>query len=361
MAQLDFPNSPTVGATYSAPNGAVYTWDGAAWTVSGVLSTGTAAGGDLTGTYPNPSVGQVASGTLTIGAAGAPRITLANDPSGLSYFATNYSFAPEDTTKASWTMRLRSAANAVEFLNRAPGAAAGGGTVMMTLDGSGNVRVPGTAGNASLVAGSRTVKVRVQAAATQDAGYFLTNAVLNAAENAWVQDDNTKPSWIVSASPGSPDQFSIGHLAAGGAYTSPLVLDASGNLTISGATATKASGTTWANPSDRRIKKNIAPYAQGLAAILALEPKTFEFNGLGGSQDGLGGIGLIAQDVEPVMPEMVAVTPTKLRADDAAPVDLLTLDTTALSLALVNAVKELTARVAALEAQLAAQEQGLNP
>src|SRR5262249_11133358 len=56
MAALDFPNSPTNGQQYSAPNGAIYTYDGTAWTVSGVLSTGSAAGGDLSGTYPNPSV-----------------------------------------------------------------------------------------------------------------------------------------------------------------------------------------------------------------------------------------------------------------------------------------------------------------
>ena len=54
MAALDFPNSPVNGTQYSAPNGALYTYDGTAWTVSGVLSTGTAAGGSLSGTYPNP-------------------------------------------------------------------------------------------------------------------------------------------------------------------------------------------------------------------------------------------------------------------------------------------------------------------
>src|SRR5262245_12919746 len=60
MAALDFPNSPVNGTQYSAPNGAVYTYDGTAWTVSGVLSTGTAAGGELTGTYPSPQIAALA-------------------------------------------------------------------------------------------------------------------------------------------------------------------------------------------------------------------------------------------------------------------------------------------------------------
>jgi hypothetical protein len=55
MAALDFPASPTVGATYSAPNGVIYQWDGMAWAVTGPAS-GQTAGGDLTGTYPNPTL-----------------------------------------------------------------------------------------------------------------------------------------------------------------------------------------------------------------------------------------------------------------------------------------------------------------
>src|SRR5262245_14448125 len=56
MAALDFPNSPTNGQQYSAPNGAIYTWDGAGWTSAGVIGTGSTAGGDLTWTYPNPTI-----------------------------------------------------------------------------------------------------------------------------------------------------------------------------------------------------------------------------------------------------------------------------------------------------------------
>jgi len=70
MAALDFPNAPVNGTQYSAPNGALYTYDGTAWTVSGVLSTGSAAGGDLSGTYPNPAIaaGAVTAAKLAAGA-----------------------------------------------------------------------------------------------------------------------------------------------------------------------------------------------------------------------------------------------------------------------------------------------------
>lgn len=37
---LDFPPTPIVGQDYTAPNGAVYTWDGLAWTV-GFYDSGT--------------------------------------------------------------------------------------------------------------------------------------------------------------------------------------------------------------------------------------------------------------------------------------------------------------------------------
>ena len=57
MAAPDFPNSPTLGQTYTGPNGNIFTWDGAVWTTGGLLSVGSAAGGDLIGTYPNPTVG----------------------------------------------------------------------------------------------------------------------------------------------------------------------------------------------------------------------------------------------------------------------------------------------------------------
>jgi len=70
MAALDFPSSPTNGQQYSAPNGVIYTFDGTVWTTSGVLSTGTAAGGALSGTYPNPTLAPGVTLTATPSVAG---------------------------------------------------------------------------------------------------------------------------------------------------------------------------------------------------------------------------------------------------------------------------------------------------
>jgi hypothetical protein len=128
-----------------------------------------------------------------------------------------------------------------------------------------------------------------------------------------------------------------------------MLFDSNGNLTITGNIGQKASGTTWQNPSDRRLKDEIEDYATGLAAIVQLQPRTFVYNGKGGSPAGLRGYGFIADEIAPVMPETVAVRAGKLDAADEDETDIQTLDQSNLILALVNAVKELATRVATLE------------
>jgi Chaperone of endosialidase len=113
----------------------------------------------------------------------------------------------------------------------------------------------------------------------------------------------------------------------------------------------KPSGGSWSSVSDARIKTVHGDYTQGLAAIKQLQPVRYEYKGnMPAHKDVLGRefVGLVAQQIETSMPEMV--TQIAERIDDHEVKDLRVLDNSALVYALVNAVKELSARVEALEA-----------
>src|SRR5215475_9254876 len=80
--------------------------------------------------------------------------------------------------------------------------------------------------------------------------------------------DTTKPAWRWGANASVDALFADRALANTTNFVRLLTLDGTtsppGNLTITGNTATKATGTTWSNPSDPRLKQDVAPYAAGL-------------------------------------------------------------------------------------------------
>ena len=114
----------------------------------------------------------------------------------------------------------------------------------------------------------------------------------------------------------------------------------------------KPGGGLWADSSDERLKRDIHDYHAGLRAVCSLRPVTYRFNGLGGTtDDGRLHAGLIAQEAELVMPELVGVRRAQLRPGDPYDEDILTLDPTPLFYALVNACRELSSAVEKLEKQ----------
>jgi hypothetical protein len=154
--------------------------------------------------------------------------------------------------------------------------------------------------------------------------------------------------------------------------------------------AWKPGGGSWADSSDSRIKIVLGDYGNGLASILTLNPKRYVYRGnetpygQAPSQwavapppvpegeptpkDEPGAapyansphydaatkqkefIGLIAQECETAFPEMVTRRNAMIDGEPVA--DLRDLDTNALIYALVNSVKELAARLEAVEASL---------
>ena len=105
--------------------------------------------------------------------------------------------------------------------------------------------------------------------------------------------------------------------------------------------ASKVGGGTWATFSDRRMKKDIQPFSDGLNVLNEINPVRYKYNGLAGyPDDGMEYIGVIAQDVEHIAPYMVGSLPKKLHEDDPDEADLLMYDASAMIYVLTNAVKE---------------------
>jgi hypothetical protein len=127
-------------------------------------------------------------------------------------------------------------------------------------------------------------------------------------------------------------------------------------LQLSTDSAAKPTTNTWTIASDARIKTNIAPYQKGLTEIRQVAPISYDYNGKGGIPQGPGGVSIIAQDLQLIFPECVGSYRGKLEESDEEETDILNYNGHAITFALINAVKELAAKVDSLEAQLAAKE-----
>jgi hypothetical protein len=113
--------------------------------------------------------------------------------------------------------------------------------------------------------------------------------------------------------------------------------------------ASKIGGGTWKVPSDRRLKKDIAPFTDGLNQVLKMQPVNFRYNGLAGISDTeTQYVGVIAQDVQKVAPYTV-----KTMKDG-----YLEFDSNAVVYMLINAIKEQQAQIDRLEAQVKKYSRG---
>lgn len=133
----------------------------------------------------------------------------------------------------------------------------------------------------------------------------------------------------------------------GSNFSSYLALNASGDLFIAGSHAIKASGTTWENPSDARIKQDIEPIAHAIDTLLRLNPVSFHY-----TQDyretesdlpDKAYLGFVAQDYAKVFPEAVRSTGRPLPGDPTA-APILSIDANPALITTVAAVRELAER-----------------
>jgi hypothetical protein len=196
----------------------------------------------------------------------------------------------------------------------------------MTLDGSGNLSIAAAFNAAGNVAAGGNLTTRVG------------NSVFGAGGSGVILQFAPSWYWDWNGTSGV-----LSWTTTGGA---PWWVNVSGTTTQNG----NCYAAAYPGPSDARLKRNVQPWtARGLADVVKLQPVSFEFNGEGGLlDDGMTRYGFIAQDAQACLPEAVHVMPQSVSAERAI-TDQLAFDNGTLTAAMVNAIKELAARVVALE------------
>jgi len=306
--------------------------------------------------------GDTANGNaLVVGSLAIKGRLFANQTtSGLTYLTSNYRIVgttptQDDTSKASWSMILRSDADVVQWHRQAAGAAT---TQAVAAIGTNSLTYtavdPATAyivatgygvqwggvyqgrqarGTQASPTASLSGDILLELSGNGYSTAFNTGGVLRfiAGEN-WSATARGTQMWIY-VTPNGTTTF-------GGNYG---YLDGGGNWVISGPVGQKSAGTTWQNPSDPRLKTAVAPYQQGLDAICRLEPIEYT---LKAHPDGPRCYGFDAAAVRDVFPECISETRMKLDPADEEETDgVLVFDMSPILVALVNAVKELKEKV----------------
>ncbi|MBK8638428.1 MAG: tail fiber domain-containing protein [Chromatiaceae bacterium] len=124
-------------------------------------------------------------------------------------------------------------------------------------------------------------------------------------------------------------------------------------LQVHGQVIKNTPGTAWANFSDERIKEDVRDLEEGLAQLRRVRPVRYRYNELAGSAAGAEGVGILAQEMEKVFPETVSRIPGAPKETRGIE-DMRIFDGSMLTFVLINAVKELAAKVEQLESALAA-------
>ena len=120
--------------------------------------------------------------------------------------------------------------------------------------------------------------------------------------------------------------------------------------------AHKAGGGSWSVYSDIRLKKNIRDYNKGTAELMQLRVREWEHNGKGGLQEDSKGLGVVADEIELILPDTVSSYALKLNLDDEETTDIKSVNSTEITWLLVKTVQEQQATIQSLITRIEALE-----
>lgn len=117
--------------------------------------------------------------------------------------------------------------------------------------------------------------------------------------------------------------------------------------------AGKTTGNFWTSISDRRLKKEIKPFTDGLQVLTKINPVWFQYNGVAGMpNDGRNFVGIIAQEMQKIAPYTIGT-----QLDEETNTEYLNYDPNAVLYILTNSIKEQQIIIESLKKQLEEQDQ----
>jgi hypothetical protein len=132
-----------------------------------------------------------------------------------------------------------------------------------------------------------------------------------------------------------------------------------GDLILNVGLGFQTGGGSWQVWSDERIKKDVKDFHLGLAELRRLRPVSFKYNGLASTDDnGKEYVGVIAQELEKIVPAMVDAKKRKLHKDDAEDTDIKYVDPNEFTYLLINSVQEQQKLIEQQDARIAKLERG---
>ena len=167
----------------------------------------------------------------------------------------------------------------------------------------------------------------------------------------------------VGFDPGGPG--ASGYMAFGNGTNSPAVermrIAGSGNigigttapghmLEVGSDSAGKPGTNTWTIVSDMRTKRNVARFEGDIKVIRRLDPIVAEYNGKGGTPEGMRVVSFDAAKLREIVPQAVSSVRGKLDPDDGGDTDLLGINTHEIFFHILRAIQYLDREVERLKA-----------